>query len=74
MLIVAQTVDLCRLGCFVQTNASIPVGTKVRLKITGDGGQLTVPGEVVHVLSGKGVGTKFTEVAAKDEALLEAWL
>lgn len=74
MLIIGPTVDICRLGCFVQTRVSLPVGAKVRLKMTHDEGQFTAVGEVVHVLSGRGVGIKFTEVAPKDEALLVAWL
>ena len=52
----------------------MPAGTKVRLKITYDGSQFTAMGEVVHVLSGRGIGIKFTEVAPKDEALLKVWL
>lgn len=73
-LIIGSTVDICRLGCFVQTQESIPAGTKIRLKITHDGSQFTAMGEVVHVLSGRGIGIKFTEVAPKDEALLKVWL
>jgi len=73
-LIIASTVDICRLGCFVQTRAFIPVGTQVRLKISYDENQLTAVGEVVHMLSGRGVGIKLTGVASEDEALLEVWL
>jgi CheY-like chemotaxis protein len=72
--IIGSTVDICRLGCFVQTGESIPAGTKIWLKITHDGSQFTAIGEVVHVLSGRGIGINFTEVAPKDAALLKVWL
>jgi hypothetical protein len=49
-------------------------GTKISLKITYDGSEVTASGEVVYVRSEKDVGIKFAEVLAKDAALLEGWL
>ena len=72
--IIGLTAEIGRFGCFIRTCASIPVGTKISLKITYDGREATAPGEVVYVLSEEGVGIKFAEVAAKDAALLEVWL
>jgi hypothetical protein len=72
--IVGLAAEISTSGCFVRTFASMPVGTKINLKITYDGSELTAHGEVVYVLSEKGVGIKFAEIAAKDAALLEAWL
>ena len=72
--IIGLAAEIGRFGCFVRTSASIPVGTKISVKITYDGSEVTASGEVVYVLSEKGVGIKFAEVLAKDAALLEAWL
>jgi CheY-like chemotaxis protein len=72
--IIGSTVDICRLGSLVQTRESMPAGTKIGLKITYDGSQFTAMGEVVHVLSGRGIGIKFAELAPEDEALLKVWL
>ena len=72
--IIGLVAEISRLGCFIRTSASVPVGAKISLKITYDGSELTARGEVVYVLSEKGVGIKFAQVAAKDAALLEAWL
>lgn len=72
--IIGATAELSRLGCFVRTDASMPIGAKISLKITYDESELRADGEVVYIVQGKGVGIKFAEVAAKDAALLEAWL
>jgi hypothetical protein len=72
--IIGPTAEIGRFGCFVRTCASVAVGTKVSLKINYGGSEFASPGEVVYVLSEKGVGIQFAEVAAKDEALLEEWL
>ena len=83
--VVGQTAELSRFGCFVQTSASVPVGTKVSLRITHCGTEFTAPGEVIYILGyrdnyhgcpvGKqGMGIKFAAPVPKDEAPLEAWL
>jgi hypothetical protein len=72
--IIGLTAAIGRFGCFVRTCASVPVGTKISLKINYRGSEFKAPGEVVYARSEEGVGIKFAEVAAKDAALLEAWL
>ena len=72
--IIGPAAEISRFGCFVRTYASVPVGTQINLKITYEGSELTAHGKVVYVLPEKGVGVEFAEVAAKDAALLEAWL
>ena len=72
--IIGPTADLSRFGCFVATNACVPVGTEVSLKITYDGGAFHARGEVTYVLVEKGIGIRFAAAAPEDEALLEAWL
>jgi hypothetical protein len=72
--IIGLTAEIGRFGCFVRTCASMPVGTKINLKINYEGNEVRTPGEVVYVLPEKGLGIKFAKVAAKDTALLEMWL
>jgi hypothetical protein len=72
--IVGLATELGRFGCFVRTQKSLPVGTKVRLKITHHGNECHTPGEVVHLLTPKGMGIKFEPAAPRDEAPLEEWL
>lgn len=72
--IIALVGELSRFGCFVRTCESMPVGTKVSLKITDNGSEFSTPGEVAYILSEKGMGITFTLATRKDEALLEAWL
>jgi hypothetical protein len=72
--IVASTAELSRYGCFVNTQLSLPVGTKVSLKITYEDKVFNASGEVAYVLSENGLGIRFTTTAPEDVALLEEWL
>jgi hypothetical protein len=72
--ILVSTADLSRLGCSVTTRATMPIGTKVSLRITYDGRAFNASGEVAYVLSENRMGIKFTTTAPNDVALLEAWL
>ena len=72
--ILVSTADLSRFGCFVTTLATLPIGTKVGLKITYDDRAFNACGEVAYVLSENGMGIKFTTTAPNDVELLEAWL
>lgn len=72
--IIGLVSELSRFGCFVRTHLSATVGTKVSLKITHHGHECAAGGEVVHLLSQKGIGIKFEPATPRDEALLEDWL
>jgi hypothetical protein len=72
--IVVPTAELSRNGCFVTTNASIPVGTKVSIRITNEDKVFNASGEVVYVSPESGMGIRFITTAPEDVAVLEAWL
>jgi PilZ domain-containing protein len=71
---VVSTAELSRHGCFVDTYASLPVGTEVTLKITYAGRVFNARGEVTYALPEKGMGIRFTITAPKDVETLETWL
>jgi hypothetical protein len=72
--IVVPTTELSRFGCLVRTYASMPIGTKVSLKISYEDNVFNASGEVAYALSEGGMGVKFTVTVPKDVAILEAWL
>jgi hypothetical protein len=69
--IVASTAELSRYGCFVTTQASLPIGTKVSLKITYEDKVFNASGEVAYALPENGMGFRFTTTSPEDVALLE---
>jgi hypothetical protein len=72
--IVVSTSELSRFGCLVTTQATMPVGTKVALRITYEGRVFNAAGEVAYILPENGMGIKFTTTAPNEVALLEEWL
>ena len=72
--LIALTRDLGRFGCFVKTTTPFPSGEKVSLRITYDGREFSVLGQVAYVLTTQGMGIAFDAIPASDQAVLEAWL
>jgi hypothetical protein len=72
--IVAKTTEISRFGCFVSTSQSLPLGTKVSLKINLEDTEFSASGEVAYVLPGKGLGISFAAATHNDEVRLEEWL
>lgn len=68
-----RTCDLSLFGCFVKASEPWAIGRKVRLKITYKGSAFSAFGRVVHTRDG-GMGVQFSEVAPKDEMILEIWM
>jgi PilZ domain len=67
------TRDLSAGGCFVQTAAPLPKGTRIRVRIEHAGAEFTALGRVTHSAS-EGMGVQFVEVDKKDRAILDKWL
>jgi len=61
-IVVAQTTELSRLGCFVQTATPYPKGTRVHIEVAEAG--VTV----------EGMGVVFSLVEPDNQAILENWL
>ena len=72
--IVASTAELSRYGCFVKTQQSLAIGTKVSLKITYEDKVFNRSGEVAYILPENSMGFRFTTTTPEDVALLEEWL
>src|ERR1022692_2435666 len=73
--LIALTRELGRFGCFVKTTTPFPSGEEVSLRITHDGREVAVSGEVVYDLPTEGMGIAFSAIPASVyEAVLEDWL
>jgi hypothetical protein len=68
------TRDLSAGGCFVQTAAPLPRGTRIRVRIEHAGAEFTAIGRVTDNVSPEGMGVEFVEIEPKDRAILEKWL
>lgn len=70
----AQTSDISRTGCYIDTLNPIPQGSRVRLRITHHSEIFEAVAEVVYVSYGLGMGVILTEVAPGQREKLERWL
>ncbi|MBS1839814.1 MAG: PilZ domain-containing protein [Acidobacteria bacterium] len=70
----ARTSEIGMGGCYLDVLNPFPVGTELDLRILRDQGVLSVKAKVVYCDPKFGMGVAFTEIAAKDKALLESWL
>jgi hypothetical protein len=61
-------------GCYVDVLNPLPVGTQVGLRILRDQGVFETKAKVVYSDHGFGMGVAFTEMAADQRSVLEAWL
>lgn len=72
-IVVAQTSELSRFGCFVQTVKPYPRGTRVHIEISDGGSTFVASGAVAYVTS-EGMGVIFSVVEPDNQEILEAWL
>jgi hypothetical protein len=70
----AHTEDLSLFGCFVETPAPFPAGTKVRLRISHAGANLMAQGTVAYSRNNGGMGIAFTSIEPSSLPILDAWL
>lgn len=72
-VVVAQTTELSRFGCFVQTTKPYPQGTKVHIEVAEGGDVFTASGVVAYV-TGDGMGVVFSMVEPENYEVLAKWL
>jgi PilZ domain len=72
-MVVAQTTELSRFGCFVQTVKPYPKGTRVHIEVAEAGTTFVASGAVAYVTS-EGMGVVFSMVESDNQAILENWL
>jgi hypothetical protein len=72
-MVVAQTTELSRLGCFVQTIKPYPKGTSVHIEVAETGTTFVASGTVAYVTN-EGMGVVFSVVEPDNQAILEKWI
>ena len=68
------TRDLSAGGCFLKTAVPLPKRSRICVRITHRGKDFTAVGRVTDNVSADGMGVEFTEIEAKDRAILDKWL
>ena len=72
-VVVAQTTELSRFGCFVQTIKPHPQGTRVHIEMV-DAGTTFVASGVVAYVKADGMGIVFSMVEPENYEILAKWL
>jgi hypothetical protein len=75
----AQVSELSSRGCYIDTLQPIPVGTEVHLRISDGMQSCELPGKVIYIHSGYGMGifgmgVVFGNAAAEQLSAINAWL
>ena len=72
-VVVAQTTELSRYGCFVKTIKPYPQGTRVHIEMAEAGTTFSASGVVAYV-AGDGMGVIFSMVEHENYEILARWL
>lgn len=72
--LMATVSELSRHGCYVDTPDAFNVGTKICLRICYAGRICELPGRVIYVHKGWGMGVLFGDASAGQLAALDEWL
>jgi len=75
----AQVSELSSRGCYIDTLQPIPIGTEVSLRISDGMQSCELPGRVIYIHSGYGMGifgmgVVFGNAAAEQLSAINAWL
>src|SRR6202790_989200 len=78
-LVPAQVSELSSRGCYIDTLEPIPIGTQVRLRISDGTNSCELPGKVIYMHSGYGMGifglgVVFGNAAAEQLSAVNNWL
>ena len=74
-----QLAELSSRGCYIDTLEPIPIHTKLRLKICDGTSTCELPGKVIYMHSGGGLGifgmgVLFGEMGPEQQSTIDAWL
>ena len=77
--VLAQLAELSSRGCYIDTLESIPIRTKLRLRICDGMSTCELRGKVIYTHSGGGfgifgMGVLFEEMGAEQHSTIDAWL
>jgi PilZ domain len=71
----ARTSDLSRTGCYIDTLNPTPSKTVVRVRLSHAGEELELPGRIVYVSPGLGMGVRFDEdLSPAQVSVLNRWI
>lgn len=71
----ARTSDVSRTGCYVDTLNPMPAKTVVSVRIQHKGEELVVPGRIVYVSPGLGMGVRFDDdLSPQQVAVIDRWV
>jgi hypothetical protein len=77
--VAAQVSELSSRGCYIDTLEPIPIGTELRLRISHGHSSCELPGKIIYMHSGYGMGifgmgVVFGKVTAKQHSAIDCWL
>jgi hypothetical protein len=72
-VVVAQTTELSRFGCFVRTINLLPQGSRIQVELVDGRDTFTASGKVAYV-TGDGMGIVFSTVEPEHYEILSKWL
>jgi hypothetical protein len=71
----ARTSDLSRAGCYVDTLNPMPARTVISIRIQYNGEELVLPGRIVYVSHGLGMGIRFDDDLLPQQLyILDRWI
>jgi hypothetical protein len=78
-LVPAQLTELSSRGCYIDTLEPIPIGTKLRLRISGGVRACEFHGKVIYMHPGGGLaifgmGVVFGEMGTEQHSAIESWV
>lgn len=66
--------ELSLYGCYLDTINSLPIGSRIQVKIVTDAETFEAPGTVVYAQPNFGMGIAFGELKPQSLAILQKWL
>jgi PilZ domain len=72
--LLARVSELSPRGCYLDTPDAFSIGTEVRLCMRHAGGSCELPGRVIYVHKGWGMGVRFGDAPAEQFGVLDRWL
>jgi hypothetical protein len=69
-----RVTDLSLYGCGVAASKPLPVGTRLRVRITRKRGTFSAVGKVVYATADGDMGIVFARIERNDQVILEKWI
>ncbi len=69
-----RVTDLGLYGCGVAASKPLPVGAKLRVRITRKRGSFSAVGQVVYATADGDMGIVFARIERNDQVILEKWI